>query len=675
MRETKRKNYILHIFTSLFIFFTFIQVVSAQNKTKEKADEKFLKNEYFSAYNLYKRALKKTESKNEKYEVYMLMGDCFRFMRDPKQANKHYKKALKGNNNLADITYNHAMMLIMENKIDEALEQFNALLAITPGDKKALDGIESCRLAKEWIENPTQYEIENLKPLNSKMDDYCPTMNARKDYSEIIFTSTRQEATGKKINGITGVENADLFGAKMDRKGKWSEPEKFDTLVNTYDDDGAGILNEKANELYFTCCKNVKNKQIGCQIYKSSKKGGYWDKAEIVPIVGDSVSIGHPSLSEDELTIYFSSRELGGIGGADIFKATRSDKNGAWGAPENLGSEINSENDELFPYIRQDGVLYFSSDRQPSMGGLDIYKAYKDKNDSLIVENMKYPINSHADDFGIVFKGSSEDGLFSSGRKGTVGGMDIYSFVIPPLQFTLSGLAKDEDTGDFLPGVAIKLIGSDGRTYKDTTDIEEGKYSFELKPNTEYIYIASLEGYFNFKGKISTDSLDRSQIIASDIVMESVAKTIELPNIEYDFGSSKLRDSSKLALNVLVETMNDNPTITIELLSHSDMVGADSTNMILSQQRAQSVVDYLISKKIDADRLSPKGYGESMPKIINIETAAKYDFLNEGVVLKPEYIESLTDEKQKEICNQLNRRTEFKVLSTTYTPKKIKVTN
>ncbi|HBF88625.1 MAG TPA: hypothetical protein DDX39_08290 [Bacteroidales bacterium] len=671
-KKTTNKN-IIYSFLILFLFFTFLQSANAQNKTKIKADEKFYKKEYYTAYNLYKRSLKKTESKNDKFEIYMLMGDCYKYMRNPKEAIKHYKKALKGNNNLADIIYSYAQMLIMEMKYDLAIEQFNTLLTINPGDKKAIEGIETCKLVQDWVNNPTQYVIDNMKPLNSKMDDYCPTLNARKDYNEIIFTSTRQEATGKKINGISGVENADLFEASMDRKGIWGEPTKFDTLVNTYDDDGAGILNDKANELYFTCCKNVKNKQVGCQIFKSAKKGGYWDKAEIIPIVGDSISIGQPSLTEDENTLYFSSRELGGIGGADIWKVTKTD--GGWGVPENMGSQINSEYDELFPFIRNDGVLFFSSDRQPSIGGLDIFKAYKDKNDSMIVENMKYPINSHADDFGIVFKGTKEDGLFSSGRKGSVGGIDIYSFVIPPLQFTLSGLAKDEDNGQFLAGVAIKLIGSDGRAYKDTTNIEEGKYSFELKPNTEYIYIASLEGYFNYKGKISTDSLERSQIIATDIVMSSVAKTIELPNIEYDFGSAKLRDSSKIALDILVETLNDNPTITIELLSHSDMVGPDSTNMKLSQQRAQSVVDYLISKNIDQNRLSPKGCGESTPKVINDEFAKKYPFLTAGTILNPEFIEKLLDEKQKEICNQLNRRTEFKVLSTSYTPKNIKLTN
>ena len=644
----------------------------SQNKLIEKAYKKFLAGEYYSAANMFLKSVKKVKSKSERYEIYSIVGDCYRLMRAPKQAAIYYKKSLKGKKNIAENTFNYAESLKMLSKYDLAIEQYKKYIELSPDELPGIQGIKSCEMILDWEKNPTQYVIENLKPLNSKSDDFCPTLNARNDYKIVIFTSNRKETTGKKTNGITGVKNNDLFEAKLDRKGKWIEPEKFDTLINSIYEDGAAVLNEKANEIYFTHCKSENGKKIGCQIYKSTKNEGYWDKAAILPIVGDSISIGHPSLSDDELSLYFASRELGGEGGSDIWRVTRKSKTEEWGKPENLGTEINTTFDELYPFIRKDSVLYFASDRQPSMGGLDIFKAKQDTLGNFTVENMQSPINSSADDFGIVFKGTTEEGMFSSARKDGVGGVDIYSFIVPPLVFTLQGTVKDQESNKLLSGAVVKLIGSDGRIFKDTTDVEKGIFAFELKPKTEYIYIASFNGYFNYKGKISTDSLNRSQVIDVNVLMASVAKTIELPNIEYDFGSYQLRETSKTALLKLVETLNDNPSITIEILSHSDMVGADSTNLALSQKRAQSVVDFLISNNIDSERLKAKGYGETMPRKVTAEISKIHSFLKEGTILNSTFTDSLSDENQKQICNQLNRRTEFKVLSTNFSSSKLK---
>lgn len=664
--------------TTKFIIIT-LSIISSQlysqkfEKLKAKADAKFWQGEYYTASQLYKKAYKKTKNKKEKADINFTIGDCFKYIRDIKQAEAYYKKAMKMNDKEPLIILNYANMLRISGKYEEAQTEYENFLKFIPGDARGTNGLTACSLAQEWIKNPSRYIVSEINAINSKFNDFSPVYDSRKDYNTILFTSNRDNATGTKTSGIIGDKFFDIFEVKLDRKGKWGDPTPLDTLINSEFDEGVPTLNEKSNEMYFTKCKIESKAKVGCQIYKTTKQGGFWGACELVQIVGDSISIGHPSLSKDEKTLYFASKELGGEGGTDLFKVTREKKGGTWGKPINLGPAINSPNDELFPYIREDDVLFFSSDREPSMGGLDIYKAYKNKDSILVVENMQFPINSNYDDFGIVFQGVEEKGLFSSARKGGKGGIDILAFHIPPLEFSLAGIAKDKDTDAMLEGVIVKLVGSDGTIFRDTTKAEKG-FSFKLKPKTDYIYIASKEGYFNYKGTFSTDSLERSQVIASNILLSSVAKTIELPNIEYDFAKWDLRESSKTALNQLVTTLNDNPTITIELLSHSDMIGNDSTNLVISQKRAQSVVDYLISKGIEAERLVAKGYGETRPKVADKELNQKYNFIPTGSTLNEAFIESLIDEKQKDICNQLNRRTEFKVLSTNFFSNKQKGT-
>ncbi|OFX17260.1 MAG: hypothetical protein A2033_00310 [Bacteroidetes bacterium GWA2_31_9] len=674
LRLIHYKN-IFKIFISTLLLIISITGFSQKvNKIRTKADNKFFEGEYYVASQIYRKVYKKTKNKSDKAEINYLIADCYRYARDVKQAENFYKKAMKMNDKDPLVVLNHANMLRILGDYEASSKEYSNYLILVPGALKGLQGFEACSLAVEWTNNPTRYIVEEMGSLNSKLNDFSPTYDSRKDYNSIYFTSNRDKTTGKKISGIIGDRFTDIFEVQKDRKGKWSEPTPLDTLVNSEYDEGTPALNSKANEMLFTKCKIEKKNKHGCQIYKSAKQGADWGECESLQIVGDSVSIGHPSISADEKTLYFASRELGGSGGADLFKVTRDGKSGKWTVPINLGDSINSPSDELYPFIRDDGILYFSSDREISMGGLDIYKAYVDEDSVLKVENMKYPINSNADDFGIIFQGSNEKGLFSSARKGGRGGIDIYSFYIPPLEFSVTGIIKDEDTGEPIEGVVVKLVGSDGTIFRDTTKAEVG-FTFKLKPKTDYLYIASKLGYFNGKGSVTTNLLDRSQVLKTEATLSSIAKTIELPNIEYDFAKWDLRESSKSSLDILVTTLNDNPSLTVELMSHSDMIGNDSINLVVSQRRAQSVVDYIISKGIESERLVAKGYGKTQPKVADKSISTKYPFIPEKTVLGDDFINTLTDSSQKDICNQFNRRTEFKVLSTTYVPSKSKKTN
>jgi len=302
------------------------------------------------------------------------------------------------------------------------------------------------------------------------------------------------------------------------------------------------------------------------------------------------------------------------------------------------------------------------------MGGLDIFKALPQPDGSWIVQNMKPPINSNADDFGIVFRGTEEAGIFSSTRKGRMND-ELYYFEKPPLRFTVTGLVKDEKTGAAIPGAAVQLIASDGANLQAETG-NSGDFKFTLRPNVDYIFLASKKGYLNGKERQTTKGQEKSRDFMVTILLSSIERPIELPNIFYDFDKWELRPESMVSLDKLVETLNDNPNVTIELMSHTDSRASEEYNLELSQKRAQSVVDYLVSKGIDVERLSAKGYGESTPKVVDAEIASQYPFLKQGTTLTEQYINSLANDEQREIAHQINRRTEFKVLRTDYQPKK-----
>ncbi|HNT94424.1 MAG TPA: OmpA family protein, partial [Bacteroidales bacterium] len=308
----------------------------------------------------------------------------------------------------------------------------------------------------------------------------------------------------------------------------------------------------------------------------------------------------------------------------------------------------------------------FASDGHIGMGGLDIFRAVPQGGDAWLVQNMMAPVNSPADDFGITFERGSEKGIFSSSRKGRTAD-DLYTFEMPPLLFSITGLVRDEKTGQPVEGATVQLIASDGANMQTETGAA-GDFRFTLRPEVDYIFLASRKGYLNGKEKETTRGQDKSRDFMATIQLTPIDRPIELPNIFYDFGKWDLRPESMVSLDRLVETLNDNPNVTIELMSHTDSRDTEEFNLDLSQKRAQSVVDYLIAKGIAADRLTARGYGETNPKVVDQEIIKNAPFLRSGATLNEQYINSLASEEQKEIAHQINRRTEFRVLRTDYEP-------
>lgn len=648
----------------LLIFVLFGTSLFAQNKKTKRADESFAAGEYFKASEMYTKLHSKATSNAQKAELSFKLGECFRKMNEPKKAERWYLRAVKAR-------YQDPMALLyladamkMNEKYADAMVEYEKFKELVPDDQRGTDGIRSCELALKWIENPERYEVVNMTEINSKQSDYRPEFY--RDNSVLYFTSTREGGTGESFNHNSGQNFADIFVSMRDRKGKWSVPVPAIGDINSPFDEGASSINTAGSEMYFTSCKFKRNETIGCQIYRSGFVGPGWSQPELLKLVEDSsISVGHPAISPDELTLYFVAEMEGGAGGKDIWKSTRANKSQPWSRATNLGLPVNTVGDEMYPYVRADGTLYFSSNGHIGLGGLDIFKLDKDENGRPLVVNMRPPINSPSDDFGIIFDGKNESGYFSSTRPGGKGNDDIYYFNLPALSFTLRGLVKNESNDQTIAEANVKLDGSDGSSV-ETLSGRDGSFRFKLNPETDYVLTASKANFL--KGTIteSTKGLTKSTDLVVEIYLSPIDVVIVVDNIFYDFNRWDLRPESMVALDKLIDVLNLNSNITIELMSHTDFRGSDADNMLLSQRRAQSVVDYLIKKGIDQQRLVAKGYGESQPRKITKKIAEKYNFLKEGDVLTEPFINNLKTNEEKEIAHQINRRTEFVVIRTDY---------
>ena len=653
----------------IYILLILIIIVSAgeasgQKRKAERAYAAFEAGEYYDAIDEFKDTYSKikTSDKAARADIVFMIAECYRLTNDPKNAETWYKLAVKSANSRPEAGYWLAESLKKNGKYQQAIDELKKYRQIAQSDARADQEIRACELALEWQRNPEAYRVDELKDLNSRESDFSPAYG-RDDFGVVYFTSARDDAEGNKTHGATGQGFTDIFETRIDKKAKWSTPVPVQG-INSEFEDGTPVFFNDYKEILFTRCEAGKREKKGCIIMSAKRSGDSWSEPKNIGILPDSVVAAHPAVSPDGLTLYFVSDIAGGYGGKDIWMSTRSSVGETWSKPKNLGPDVNTSGNELFPFLRSDGTLYFSSDGLIGMGGLDIFKAVPQPDGSWVVTNMKTPINSSADDFGIAFENENERGIFSSTRKGR-GNDELYAFEFPPLKFNVTGLVKDEKTGLPIGAATVQLIASDGNSLQAETGTG-GDFKFALKPDVDYIFLAQKDGYLNGKEKETTKGQERSRDFMVTILLTAYDKPIELPNIFYDFGKWDLRPESMVSLDKLVETLNDNPKVTIELMSHTDSRDTEEYNYDLSQKRAQSVVQYLIEKGIEPERLSAKGYGESSPKVVDAAIAAQSPFLRLGAPLSESYINSLANDEQKEIAHQINRRTEFRVLRTDY---------
>ncbi len=655
------------LFTAVLI--SCISLAYSQKRLIKKGDAAFNTGEYFTAYEAYEKVYEKLNSKPEKAKIAFKLGECKRKMMNARKAAKWYRKAVSYHieNPKAWLYYADALKSL--GNYEDAKVQYKKYQNLNPSDKRGKAGEKSCELALEWIATPSRYLVEEAADINSKYSDFSPSFGKSK--TELYFSSSRTSAQGKNPSRITGESFADIFVAKKDRKGKWSVPVPVEGNVNTAGSEGAAVILNDGGTMYYSMCKQTEKANMGCKIYTSRYSSGGWSDPQEVELIKDSsVTVTHPAVSKDEMTMYFVSDSIPGLksfGGTDIWVVKRASAGGAWGKPQNAGSKINTKGDEKFPYISDDGTLYFASDGHIGMGGLDIFKAVKNDK-TWEVENMKYPINSSKNDFGICFYEDQQFGYFSSDRERYI---DLYQFSKPDLLFVMKGKVLNSNSTTPIADAKIHLTSPSGHEV-EVSSASDGSFQFALHPRTDYTVIASKTKYLSAVVDRSTKGLKKSKTFDVVLDLAPIKNTFELPNIEYDLGKTTLRPESMVSLDKLVKILNVNSHITIELSANTDYRGGDDYNLDLSNGRAKSVLEYLVSKGIKEDRLSSVGNGEKKPKEISRKTKngrnilKKYPFLKDGDVLTKEYIDNLENEEQKEICHQLNRRTEFRVLRDDY---------
>lgn len=633
-----------------------------------EADAQFQRGEYYDASVTYKKVynkLRKKEERPQRGEVAFKMGRCYRLLNMSARASAAFQNALRYEYPDSTTHFMLAQALHADGKYAAALRSYDKYLEFCPDDSLAINCAEGCRTAQEIRARGSRYVVKQAKLFNSRRADFCP-MYLGADCDQIYYTSTTEKATGDKKSEITGMKNADVFFSKKNEKGEWERPEPVEGELNTEFDEGIVAFSPDAQTMYLTKARRELNAPTSVEIYTSTRSDAKWSAPVKFEITADTLStFGHPAVSPDGEYLYFVSDMPGGYGGKDIWRISLKERQGSL---VNLGPDINTEGNDDFPYVRSDGSLYFSSDGHPGMGGLDIFRATAVGDPADLrweVENMGFPINSAGDDFGITF-GKGEDGFFSSNRGDARGYDHIYSFEYDPVRITIEGLVMDKDE-EPVKNAIIRIVGNDGSNQKEVAR-DDGSFSFALQRGVKYVMLAGAKGYLNQKQEFASDSTMEDANYWVEFILPSISKPSVVENIFYDYDKADLRPESKTALNELIAVLHDNPNVTIEMASHTDRWGSDAYNINLSERRAKSVVDYLVENGISRDRLQPHGYGKSRPKTVTKHIARLYPQFKEGDILTEEFIKTLSEEDQQ-AADQINRRTEFSVLSLTYNMK------
>ena len=666
---------------------------SVQKQIK-RADKKFAIGEYYNAADIYKQCYSRLSSQKDRVQkgyVAYQQGECYRLINNPRAVNA-YQNALRNKYYLQDSTIflNCGLALQYQGKYKDAAKSYELYLESHPDNYVAQAGKYACNKIEEWKKQTSRYKVSEAKEFNLKRTSSFAPMFIGENDDALMFTSNRQEkkkgATKKlkRPSNVTGQQLFQLYQTRKNAAGEWEDIELAEGLYGDQEAEkeendttsgakgsanaemGVCTFSRDGRTMLFTYSKPVNGQDLGAKIYMSERASGEWGEPQEVKLFADSsITVGHPALNATGDTLYFSSDAPGGFGGKDIWMAELDGEQ--WLNVHPLGAGINTSADEMYPYVHADGSLYFASNGHPGYGGLDIYKANRDTTvkDSVawILFNMGPSFNGMGDDFGITFAGNSQDGFFSS-NKGDKKGFDkIYRFTLPEMEFIAEGIVSDE-AGNPLSDAKLRIVGSDGTNSKLNAR-RDGSYKIKLKRDVKYVMLATARGHLNAKEQWNTFDLKDSKTYTMNFTLNPISRPVKMENIFYEFGKWDVTKASEEELERLVKLLNDNPNITIELSAHTDLVGNEQFNLELSQKRAQSCCDYLIRHGIEKERLTPVGYGKTKPVICDKALNNQYSWIPVEQVLDETYILSLPADKQ-EICNQINRRTEFKVVKTTY---------
>ena len=651
---------------------TLLLMSCGADQAMKKGDKFYALGEYYDASVQYRKAYSKVPNK-DRAEKGRRALKCYRRIHFTSKAITAYQNAVRYKQD-DSLTHFYLGQLQMRNgNYREAEKQFQMAidsLQFTVNTNYlalAKNGLKAAQMAPQWKKDGSAYTVKRMDFFNSRRSEFSPMLGGDNG-EQLYFTSTRNQAQGDEYSGITGSKNADIFFSQKDDKEKWGKPQTIDSELNTEHDEGVCCLTPDGKAMFLTLCKTDPNYPRYATIVVSNRSDAAWSKPTELVLSKDTLSsYAHPAVSPDGQWLYFVSDMPGGIGGLDIWRC-RLLSNSEVGSLENLGEPVNTAGDEMFPTFRPNGDFYFSSDGHPGLGGLDIfiargYGGTEEQEHKITIEHPGFPLNSQGDDFGMTFEGRLNSGFFSSNRGDTRGFDHLYSFFNPEIVQTVKGWVYEQD-GYELPAAQVYMVGNDGTNIKLSVR-GDGSFTQEIKPGVDYVLLATCKGFLNHQEQLRVEPVTESEEYTLQFPLANISAPVLIENIFYDFDKATLRPESATALDELVRLLNENPNITIELSAHTDYKGSDTYNEGLSQRRAESVVNYLIEHGIASDRLTPKGYGEGKPKTIKRKVAERYPFLKEGDVLTEEYITKLSEEQQEQ-CNQLNRRTEFIVLRTTY---------
>ena len=652
-----------YFFYTALILAMLLNTSCGADKNFKQGEKHLALGEYYDAATEYKTAYSKTpaQDRDRRGQIAKKMAMCYEKINSTQKAIAAFRNVIRYKQADGETYLSFAQQLMKNGNYKEAAEQFRIAIDSMPDNQMARDGLAAALAAPAQKEAGSRYIVKKMEVFNSRRADYSPMLLGENN-EYLYFTSTRNEAAGDELSGITGSKNGDIFFSQKDDKGKWSKPQRVESGLNSDYDEGACSFTPDQREMYLTLCSSDPSYPRYAKIMKSSRSDAAWSKPSDVEITRDTLSsYAHPAISPDGEWLYFTSDMPGGQGGLDIWRV-RLTTNGMGGI-ENLGPGINTAGDEMFPTFRPNGDFYFSSTGHPGMGGLDIFIASVGSDGRWQLEHPGYPLNSQGDDFGMTFEGLHNRGFFCSNRGDGRGWDHIYSFEKPEIIQTVKGWVYERD-GYELPAAQVYMVGNDG-TNEKLSVLSDGSFERVLKPGVDYVFLATCRGYLNHKEELHVNQTSESEETVLQFALASISVPVMIDNIFYDYDKAILRPEAVQSLNELVMLLNENPNVTIELSAHCDYHGSQAYNIGLSQRRAESVVNYLIEHGIATDRLTPKGYGKEKPKVVRKKLAAQYPWMKEGDVLTEEYITALDKEKQA-ICDQLNRRTEFIVLRTTY---------
>ncbi|MBQ1774130.1 MAG: OmpA family protein [Prevotella sp.] len=634
------------------------------DRNLKKAEKYLALGEYYDAASEFKTAYSKTPAKDrdKRGQISKKLAYSYERINSTQKAIAAYRNVVRYHQDVADTHLALARQLMKNGNYKEAVQEFQVALDSMPDNTLARTGLKAAQEAPEIKQMGSRYTVKRMDIFNSRRADYCPMLFGDQ-YDQLYFSSTRNDAQGDELSGITGAKPGDIFVSQKDDKGKWGRPQTIETGLNSEYDEGACCFKPDGSTMYLTQCSTDPDYPRYATIVTANRSDAAWGKPNKLELTHDTLSsYAHPAISPDGEWLYFTSDMPGGKGGLDIWRVRLT--SAGTGGVENLGEPINTEGDEMFPTFRPNGDFYFSSNGHPGLGGLDIFIAKVNRHGRYELEHPGYPLNSMGDDFGMTFEGLKNQGFFSSNRGDGRGWDHIYSFENPEIIQTVKGWVYEVDAYE-LPSAQVHMVGSDGTNVKLSVK-GDGSFEQEVKPNVDYIFLAVCDGFLNHVEELSVKPVTESEEYTLQFPLANIRVPVLIDNIFYDFDKATLRPESTQALDELVKTLNENPNITIELSAHADYRGRAEYNKRLSQRRAESVVNYLIEHGIAADRLTAVGYGKEKPKTVRKKLTETYPWLKADDVLTEEFITALKDKEKEEICNQLNRRTEFLVLRTTY---------